>query len=39
MEKENKKVTKEYEVAERKRIFKMVNQAFDSDPRIQKEKK
>ena len=37
MEKENKKVTKEYEVAERKRIFKLVNNAYDSDPRIQKE--
>ena len=36
MEKENKKLTKEYEVAERKRLIKMVELAWKKDPRIQK---
>jgi len=37
MEKENKKLRAEYEKAERKRLFRFVENAYASDPRIQKE--
>ena len=38
MEKENKKNQKEYLKEERKRIFKLVEQAMNLDPRIKQEK-
>ena len=37
MEKENKKLRATYEKAERKRLFRLVENAYNSDPRIQKE--
>jgi hypothetical protein len=37
MEKENKKLRAKYEKDERKRLFRFVENAYNSDPRIQKE--
>lgn len=37
MEKENKKLRAKYEKEERKRLFRLVENAYNSDPRIQKE--
>ena len=37
MERENKTARKEYEVAERKRLFTLFETAYDNDPRIQRE--
>lgn len=39
MEKENKKLRKEHEKAERARIIKLVDMAYKSDPRIREENK
>ena len=39
MEKENAKLRKVHEKAERKRIFTLTNRAYDMDPRIMAEKK
>lgn len=37
MEKENSKLTKEYEKKERKRLFDLSNRAYESDPRVKAE--
>ena len=39
MEKENKKLRKEHEKAERARLIKLVDLAYQNDPRIREEQK
>jgi predicted ATPase len=39
MERENKRIRKKYENAERARLIKLVDAAYDNDPRIQARRK